>query len=187
MHDVSHGMLTPIPVQVVPVTVTIESSEGLKMPELHMLIGVPGSGKSTLAKRNEHEGNIIVSSDDIREELTGDAGDVSQDKEVWPLFYSRIREYLSEGLDVIADATHLQPFTWDNLIYETHEQHPKRFAHIFDTPHEVSRQRNRERDRVVPEDVMVRMCAQFDLHVSSIALEARRFIVVRHSLETESV
>lgn len=49
-----------------------------KHSTIYFLVGVPGSGKSTWAKNLKKKQDInILSSDNLREELTGDAGDVS--------------------------------------------------------------------------------------------------------------
>lgn len=46
----------------------------MNKPTLWVMCGLSGSGKSTIAKQlaQEHENTVIVSSDSVREELTGD-------------------------------------------------------------------------------------------------------------------
>ena len=69
---------------------------------------MPGSGKSTWAKRyqEEHSHTLIVSSDQIRFEVTGQLQDFSRQKEVWELFSLRIHEYAKryDDVTVILDA-----------------------------------------------------------------------------------
>ena len=58
------------------------------MKTLIMLSAMPGSGKSTWAKayQEAHPHTLIVSSDAIRYELTGETQDFSKQKEVCDLF-----------------------------------------------------------------------------------------------------
>lgn len=78
------------------------------MKTLIILSAMPGSGKSTWAKRyqEEHPHTLIVSSDEIRFELTGQTQDFSKQKEVWELFSLRIHEYAKkfDDVTVILDA-----------------------------------------------------------------------------------
>lgn len=72
------------------------------MKTLIILSAMPGSGKSTWAKhyQKEHPHTLIVSSDQIRYEITGQMQDFSRQKEVWELFSLRIHEYAKEYDDV---------------------------------------------------------------------------------------
>ena len=78
------------------------------MKTLIVLSAMPGSGKSTWAKKyqEEHPHTLIVSSDQIRYELTGTSQDFSKQKEVWELFSLRIHEYAKkyDDVTVILDA-----------------------------------------------------------------------------------
>jgi len=78
------------------------------MKTLIVLSAMPGSGKSTWAKnyQKEHSHTLVVSSDDIRYELTGQMQDFSRQKEVWELFSLRIHEYAKkyDDVTVILDA-----------------------------------------------------------------------------------
>ena len=78
------------------------------MKTLIVLSAMPGSGKSTWAKKyqSEHSHTLIVSSDAIRYELTGQTQDFSKQKEVWELFSLRIHEYAKkyDDVTVILDA-----------------------------------------------------------------------------------
>ena len=67
------------------------------MKTLIMLSAMPGSGKSTWAKayQEAHPHTLIVSSDAIRYELTGQTQDFSKQKEVWELFSLRQRKETS--------------------------------------------------------------------------------------------
>ena len=79
------------------------------MKTLIMLSAIPAAGKSTWAKkyRDEHPEVYIISSDEIRMELTGgNYHDRTKQDLVWQTFDRRIHEYAqkSENATVILDA-----------------------------------------------------------------------------------
>ena len=52
----------------------------MSKPKLYVMCGLSGSGKSTIAKQitNDNPDTVIISTDMIREQLTGEIGDQSQ-------------------------------------------------------------------------------------------------------------
>lgn len=78
-------------------------------PTLWIMCGLSGSGKSTVAAQiaGNNENTVIVSSDAIREELTGNYEDQEHNEEVFKIFHDRIRKNLENKKNVIADATNL--------------------------------------------------------------------------------
>ena len=78
------------------------------MKTLIMLSAMPGSGKSTWAKKyqEEHPHTLIVSSDEIRYEVTGQTQDFSKQGKVWEPFSLRIHECAEkyDDVTVILDA-----------------------------------------------------------------------------------
>ena len=81
----------------------------MNKPTLWVMCGLSGSGKSTIAKQlaQEHENTVIVSSDSVRKELTGDYENQDHNEEVFKIFHKRIREALENNINVIADATNI--------------------------------------------------------------------------------
>lgn len=79
------------------------------MQEFVMLIGPSGSGKTTYAKQLLPllNNGILVCTDDIRQNLLGDASDQSQNSFVWQEAHRKIRAGLLGGHDVILDATNM--------------------------------------------------------------------------------
>ena len=68
-------------------------------PSLYVMCGLSGSGKSTIAKEYQKKipGSVIISSDEIREELCdGDRADQSKNNEVFRIFHDRIRKNLEK-------------------------------------------------------------------------------------------
>lgn len=68
----------------------------MNKPILYIMIGLSGSGKSSIAKEiaKTSENTIIVSSDAIREELTGKVEDQTKNEEVFKIFHKRIQKGL---------------------------------------------------------------------------------------------
>ena len=78
-------------------------------PKLTMLVGLPASGKSTYAKEKaEKERAVVCSSDVIRKELYGDENVQGDGNEVFNILHERVKELLSQGWDVIYDATNVK-------------------------------------------------------------------------------
>lgn len=79
------------------------------MSRLIMMMGIPGSGKSTIAKKlkSSMEKAVILSSDDLREEMYGNRQDLEHHGEVFEELHRRAKEALKQGIDVIYDATNI--------------------------------------------------------------------------------
>lgn len=157
------------------------------MAELRMMVGIPGSGKSTLAEGwlSRREVDVIISSDAIRKEITGDAGDVSRDTQMWPIFYRRIAEALGKEQRVVADATHLTPATRAELFACRMDAVwlCDVSAHIVTVAYEVACKRNADRTRVVPDFVMERMFTSFTENCDPDMIEAEGFEVYVYESE----
>ena len=123
---------------------------------LVILVGVAGSGKSTLARKIfGKEGNtVIVSSDACRKELTGDEENQERNPEVFALFHQKIREALTEGRRVIADATNLSKMARKPLYEIASEAQVPVYAIVFNFPLPLIKRQNQSRERKVPEDVI---------------------------------
>lgn len=100
------------------------------MKTLIVLSAMPGSGKSTWAKnyQKEHPHTLIISSDQIRFELTNQLQDFSKQNEVWELFSLRIHEYAKkyDNVTVILDALNdlnslRQKYVLENPEYDRYE------------------------------------------------------------------
>ncbi|MBO5577548.1 MAG: AAA family ATPase [Bacilli bacterium] len=81
------------------------------MSKLIVLSGVPGSGKSYFCKtiKKIKESHVyIVSSDELRREITGRQSNLNEDELMWKIFFSLAKTYSldKEGV-VVLDATHV--------------------------------------------------------------------------------
>src|SRR5271167_600233 len=121
-------------------------------------IGLPGSGKSTWFKRH-----IILplSSDMVRILLFDDV----TEQRYQDLVFSTLRSMLRARLLArrpwnYVDATNLSPHERHSWVKLAHDFGYEAHAVFFDVPPEVCIERNRRRERNVPEDVMQRMASK---------------------------
>ena len=130
-------------------------------PTVYLMVGVPGSGKSFFAKHvlmnHPWYHRVYISSDDIREELCGNAGDQSQNWKVFEIFYERAYEALKNGHDVILDATHLTKKNRRKCRNRFKDLNCDFVAVQMNTSTEEALNRNQNRERVVPDYAMRRM------------------------------
>jgi len=118
-------------------------------------VGLPGSGKSTYLKRR---GLNAISSDEVRRLIADEPADQSIHARVFATIRYLIRQRLAVGRPVTyVDATHLT--RWERRPYiRLARRHGVTIdALFFDTPVEICIERNKRRERVVPEEAIRRM------------------------------
>ena len=128
---------------------------------------MPGSGKSTWAKKykEEHPNTFIVSSDEIRYEITGQKQDFSRQNEVWALFSSRIHEYANKGDDVTVILDALNDL---NILRTKYVQENPEFDRyelvLFPRTEEQIKYYNKQRDftSIVPDEQLEVLMAKWE-------------------------
>jgi len=123
-----------------------------------LAIGLPGSGKSAWFKRH----NITPLSSDLLRVLLFDD---PTEQRFQDLVFSNLRSMLKARLIARrpmnhVDATNLTPHERHGWIKLAKDYGYEVQAVFFDVPVEVCLERNKKRERVVPEDVMRRMAAK---------------------------
>lgn len=135
-------------------------------PTLYILCGVPGCGKSYFAQKFVGFNRVWISRDLFRFNIVKENEEYfSHENEVFRVFIEAIVNQLKNGVDVIADATHLniksrkkltnaidKYYTNYNIIYV-----------VFDVPIDVILKQNAQREgrARVPESAIHRMNASF--------------------------
>ena len=132
------------------------------MAELIMMVGVAGSGKSTIAMRYAlTRSAIIYSSDSIREEIYGDENCQKNPGRVFDILHQRVIKALSQGYDVVYDATNLSCKRRMNFLKTiAHIDCKKTCVVVVTTPEDIE-ERMKYRERKVPMDVVHRQLCQF--------------------------
>jgi len=156
---------------------------------LHFVVGIPGSGKSTLAKTLLTIGVVdeIISTDAIRERIIAYYGtssdpyfDPSVETDVWSEATGRMDNLLLYGLKPLLDSTNLNPDNRRRWLELANRYEVGATAHLLGTPIGACRTRNRDRTRVVPENVMDRMIRDWNRDCSPEILRAEGFEVLTH-------
>lgn len=133
------------------------------MSDFILLCGIPGSGKTTMGKAAEEFGDFykLVSSDDIRETLWGDASDQRNPKEVFRIMKEKTILELLAGHNVIYDATNIKRKDREAILSEVKlwVYGVQTYCFIFDVPVETCIAHNHMRERQVPDEVIYRMAA----------------------------
>lgn len=129
-----------------------------KLGKLIVCCGLPASGKGTYAEvvLKAKEQAVIISSDHMRFIMYGDESIQGDSKLVFSKMFKLANKHLSEGTNVILDATNVSRKKRTHMI--THEIKASKYEIYYMNTHleEVIR-RNNERERNVPREVIDRM------------------------------
>lgn len=137
----------------------------------YVMVGPPGAGKSTFSQTLSSDHNaIILSGDDIRHELYGNAAIQGNWSEIWDRMDELVAENSNRSL--VIDGTH---------CYSNHRQETLTLlqsygytdvrAVVIQTPLEECLGRNAKRSRKVPEHVIHRMHKELERNVKGIGRE----------------
>lgn len=132
-------------------------------PVFIMMCGLVASGKSYKAKElaKDHDATIF-SSDDLREELFGDANNQEHNQEVFVELHRRIKECLRGDKSAIMDSTNISYKHRLAFLQELKNIPCEKICVLMATPYEECLKRNAERERKVPEYAIEKMYRQFD-------------------------
>lgn len=122
-----------------------------------MSVGIPGSGKTTVLRSvAEFLDAAYVCPDDIRAELSGgDPTNHEHERDVWELARVRSVQALEAGQHVVIDATFIRPADRTAFTELLRDNGATQIIGAYaDIPLNVALERNRNRDRVVPEHII---------------------------------
>lgn len=142
------------------------------MNKLIFMCGLPASGKSTIANKYREKGCVVLSSDELRKELYNDVSNQDHNSDLFIELYRRARLQLSLGFDVVIDATNvvskrrrsglesiLNNTKKDKIQLDRNNIHV--VAEIIACPYNECIDRNKSRDRKVPNGVIESMYKQW--------------------------
>ncbi|WP_083580193.1 ATP-binding protein [Planktothrix tepida] len=128
----------------------------------HFMIGVPGSGKSTIAQQlAEITQGVIISTDRIREQLYGEEIIQGNWSEIEAEVLKQMEAAITSSQPIIYDATNAYP-QWrlellEKIALISPEISRSWVAWVLETPIEICKQWNQNRQRHVPESVIEEM------------------------------
>ena len=130
---------------------------------LIVLGGLPASGKSTYAEMlAESEQFCRVCPDLIRKELYGNENIQGNGKKVFEIAFNAIQRLGKQNFNVVFDATNINANRRKQLVKDMRGYFDIIIFKWFHTPIDICLKRNRERWRVVPEEVLWRMFDNFE-------------------------
>lgn len=133
------------------------------MARLFLLIGLPGSGKSTLARQliATWPQCYLISTDAIRAQLFGDEAIQGPWLQVWREVRSQFQQAATQAPAALYDATNAQRRHRREVIALAREVGFKYITALWlDLPLSLCLQRNQQRLRQVPEEVILHMNRQ---------------------------
>lgn len=137
----------------------------MNKPILYIICGLSGSGKSTIATQiaNENPNTVIVSSDAIREELTGNYEDQEHNEEVFKIFHNRIRKNLENKRNVIADATNLTMKSRRAIMMKVNGLDIEKICYLIPKPYEQCKIDDKARLHSVGDEVIDKQIMRFQV------------------------
>lgn len=135
------------------------------MAILKYYVGIVGSGKTTVARQALQEGELFLDSDEMREELFGDAACQDNPSLVFATMEKRTIEALNSGRNVIYVACNIWSRRRISFLNAIKKKAPGTVfeCYVVVCPIEIARKRNSERSRVCPAYVIDRQLRQFEI------------------------
>ena len=132
------------------------------LPTLKIIVGVPGSGKSSYCKKavNECSGAVYFSSDEIREELFGNASSQEDNARVFQVMQDRTLNALAQGKTVYYDATNITRKSRSSILDKCEPIVQKECIVVW-APPEICVERDSQRGWHVGENVIHKMLKSF--------------------------
>ena len=133
------------------------------MATVYVMIGLPASGKGHFANIIANENfAFICEADAVRKELYGDASVQGDPKVVFDTLHAKMLYYLRDDLDVVFDATNISYKKRMEFLRQVPAGIMKVAVMVY-CPVGECMDNQRERERQVPHDVIVRMWKNFDV------------------------
>lgn len=149
---------------------------------IYYMIGLPGSGKSRVAENKSKELDIpVLSSDNMRKKMSGNEGDVEtcSHQEIFKKLREEANERIEGERGFVWDATGINARFRREDIDMFKKKGAKIIALVMTTPREVCLERNKKRDRNVPEEIIEEMDRESKLMENIINTELDLFDEVR--------
>ncbi len=139
-----------------------------------VLVGAAGAGKTTFAARR-FDPDEVLSSDDLRAAVSGDATDQSATRTAFSILHRELTRRVVAGRLVVVDATSLTPASRAAVLHRAAIAGARAVAIVLvPTAAEVHARNRRRPERTVPADVIDRqIAAAASLGADPAAIETR--------------
>jgi len=124
-----------------------------RFAQLYLVSGPSGLGKSTWIKRY-HPDAVVISMDEIRQEITGSYTDQSENRKVFQVAQERLKRLLTTSEEIVWDATNIREIHRSKLTTLAYQYQAFVRIDVLCAPLHVALARNRERARQVPDEVI---------------------------------
>lgn len=139
------------------------------MANVYFTVGISGCGKTTYCHKFAANDDFILDSDDIRQELWGDAQNQKEPHRVFELMLKRTLEALEKGKNVWYCATNLSMKHRLQFVKNVRAHYPETnlICLVFSASRELCENRNALRARQVPTFVITNQIKHFEMPVEN--------------------
>lgn len=122
-----------------------------------VLCGIPASGKSYYTEKPMDKPTITISSDEIREKVFGDIASQRYNRFVFSIMRMIAEKAILTGIDIFIDSTNIQVKHRKQWIDMAQKYECNIICIFVNPPVEVCLERNKNRERTVPEHIILEM------------------------------
>ena len=134
-----------------------------KHSKVVLMCAVSGTGKSTYVKSLDLVDPLIISMDDIREEVCKDRQDQSKNEEVYLIARERFLQGLRDKRNIVWDATNTRKEYRKKLLGLCVNYKARAELHVLLAKPETIKVRNKNRKYAVPEEIVDKQISKFQL------------------------
>lgn len=128
-----------------------------------MLCGLPASGKSTISDYLDANGYEVFSSDEYRRKLLGDINAQDDNNLVFTTMHSDIENCMKTGQDLVYDACNISAKRRKAYLETIKKYDYIKTCIVVVTTYEECLERNKQRERTIPEFVIKKMYKNFNV------------------------
>lgn len=153
------------------------------MRQMNMMVGIPASGKDTYIELSKGEDDVVVSSDDVREMLYGDASIQGDASKVFAQVHKLLADAMSNGKTVWYNATNVTIKSRAQALDLAKKYGYKVVCFVMATPIQTCVVYDLNRDRHVTKEVINKFVNRFQFPVEK---DIDEIHIVRNAIATPS-
>lgn len=130
---------------------------------MYLMTGISGSGKTTFAKEFARKNNLrYLNIDNFYRATFGDENTHEHEFDVWMMFYRAIEIASRDDVDIIIDTNAPTISNRDEIYNWFGRMFAENYIIFIDAPADLCFRNNSNRERVIPEDEMIRMIGKYE-------------------------